>query len=402
MADNLALYSPVPEPIPLAHLRRLVGHGNVRASRDPAGRVSAYRIDWGDVRVTLNVMPEEQLADHLQGFQGYVLDLAGEEAEDHALAPILDRIAATKLVHGVVVEPGFDREGKVNRLVLDLLEHYGALLFADGSVYDEEANLLIGPAEEGEEEGEGGAEGEEDAGEGEEEEWEPTPNQLERAERSKSLLRQRRVPYYKGPLFVDDDRQVRLRPPAEVARRALVLWAVARRGEGVPREEARALLDRLNLWDAVSAEERAFLEDPEPDAEVSGRFVWRLESLWVLLWALGHVEELGWPEGFCDVPRLVKLLRRRESDPDFVAKARLRSAGEILDAQDLTLRIHWAVRDAWLNKRPVPKDLDWSSSAERVRAEECPAVGVVEQRHHTLNWLVSFGGDDWDHVDTPT
>ena len=69
---------------------------------------------------------------------------------------------------------------------------------------------------------------------------------------------------------------------------------------------------------------------------------------------------------------------------------------------DLTLRIHWAVRDAWLNKRPVPKDLDWSSSAERVRAEECPAVGVVEQRHHTLNWLVCFGGDDWDHVDTPT
>jgi hypothetical protein len=100
---------------------------------------------------------------------------------------------------------------------------------------------------------------------------------------------------------------------------------------------------------------------------------------------------------------MVRLLRRRESDPDFVAKARLRTPGEILDAQDLTMRIHWAIRDAWLNKRPVPANLDWSSPAERLPAEECAAVGVVEQRHHTLNWLACFGGeDDWDRVDTPT
>ena len=66
-------------------------------------------------------------------------------------------------------------------------------------------------------------------------------------------------------------------------------------------------------------------------------------------------------------------------------------------------KVHWAIRDAWLNKRPVPANLDWSSPAERLPAEECAAVGVVEQRHHTLNWLACFGGeDDWDRVDTPT
>jgi hypothetical protein len=31
------------------------------------------------------------------------------------------------------------------------------------------------------------------------------------------------------------------------------------------------------------------------------------------------------------------------------------------------------------------------------------AVGVVEQRHHTLNWLVNFlNPENWDNVDTPT
>jgi hypothetical protein len=203
-------------------------------------------------------------------------------------------------------------------------------------------------------------------------------------------------------LYVDDDEQVTLREPAEVARRALVLWVVAMRGEGMPREEALDLIDRAAVRNAVSPEERAFLDNHEPSGGESGRYVWRLEGLWVLLWALGHLDELGWPKGFCDVPRVVGILRRRETDGTFVSGARLRGASEILDAQALVVRQHWAIRDAWLKKQPVPADLDWSGSAERLPAEECPAVGVVEQRHHTLNWLTCFGDGDWDYVNTPT
>jgi hypothetical protein len=52
----------------------------------------------------------------------------------------------------------------------------------------------------------------------------------------------------------------------------------------------------------------------------------------------------------------------------------------------------------------VPEDLDWSEQNEDyVPVHLSAAVGVVEQRHYTLNWLVNFlDPEDWDHVDTPT
>ncbi|MEX0714916.1 MAG: hypothetical protein WD278_21505 [Pirellulales bacterium] len=51
----------------------------------------------------------------------------------------------------------------------------------------------------------------------------------------------------------------------------------------------------------------------------------------------------------------------------------------------------------------IPEDLDWSNESEHVLVSLSAAVGVVEQRHYTLNWLVNFlNPKDWDHVETPT
>jgi hypothetical protein len=93
---------------------------------------------------------------------------------------------------------------------------------------------------------------------------------------------------------------------------------------------------------------------------------WRLESIWVLLWALGRVEVLDWPGGMCDVPRLVELMRPYEDDPGLSSNADLRPRSEILDEQDLTMRVHWAIRDAWLEGRMIPDGLDWSAGVGRV------------------------------------
>jgi hypothetical protein len=67
--------------------------------------------------------------------------------------------------------------------------------------------------------------------------------------------------------------------------------------------------------------------------------------------------------------------------------ASLRPAGELLDALDLHLRLHWAARQARLDKREAPAGLD---------------EGVIRERHHALNWLVRFENADWDDIDTPT
>ncbi|MFK8110656.1 MAG: DUF4272 domain-containing protein [Rubripirellula sp.] len=235
--------------------------------------------------------------------------------------------------------------------------------------------------------------------------WEAAgERQAERAARSFAILKQHDVPAYDGPLFVADDDVAKIQSAEDVAKRVLVLWAVELRAEGVSQEEAIGLIEKLDLWDSVSPVEKLFLQNADPDPEESKELVWRLESIWVLLWSLGYIDELEWPSGMCDVKKLVAILKPLESDPAFITGAKLRDKAELLDAQDLTMRIHWAVRDSFLNaNQMVPKGLDWTNTESLVPIGISPAVGVVEQRHYVLNWLVRYlEPKDWDSVDTPT
>ena len=204
--------------------------------------------------------------------------------------------------------------------------------------------------------------------------------------------------------MVYDDDEAALQSPQDVARRTLVLWAVELRAEGVAQQETLAIINQHDLWGSVSPEEERFLRDPDPDSEECERLVWRLESIAVLLWALGYTDDLDWPSGMCNGTKIAEILAPREDKPAFITDAKLRSKAEILDAQDLTMRIHWAIRDAHLHRGgTIPEDLDWSQDGDLIPVAMSGAVGVVEQRHYVLNWLVKFlDPADWDHVETPT
>lgn len=230
-----------------------------------------------------------------------------------------------------------------------------------------------------------------------------TPRQSARAGRSFAILKERNVPVFSGPLMTADDDEVKLQSASDVARRLLVLWAVELRAEGIPQSEARGLIEQQKLWSYVSPMEKKFLEEASPNSEQCQALIWRLESIWVLLWASGYLKELDWPSGMCDVPALVELIKPLEGDPEYFANAKLRTKAEILDAQDLIMRVHWAIRTAYLKGGMIPEDLNWSDGCEYVPVTTCAAVGVVEQRHYALNWLVNFlDPEDWDSVDTPT
>src|SRR5262249_44351804 len=147
-----------------------------------------------------------------------------------------------------------------------------------------------------------------------------------------------------------------------------------------------------------------FLQAEEVDAETVQDHIWGLESMWVLTWALGYLDDLEWPIGTCDVETMLGIVIPRELDPKFVTAAALRPTAEILDAQELTMRIHWAIRDAWLNHDAlVPSALDWSMGEDPVPVSESAACRVVAERHKALNWLARFMDPaNWDEVDTPT
>lgn len=229
-----------------------------------------------------------------------------------------------------------------------------------------------------------------------------TPQQIARTERIFAELQKRQVPVYGGPLFADEEEG--LQSAQNVARRAIVILAVASIAEGAPRDKTHEMLSELELWPYVSPDEKEFLLDEDPHENYCQQLVWRLESLWTLAWALGLIKELSWPSDTCNVAILMKLIGRNQCSQAFIELAHLRPSEEILDAQELIVRIHWAIRDASLNHDTlVPQELDWTTKSEHVYAGAVAGVGVVEQRHHTLNWITNFcSPENWDEVDTPT
>jgi hypothetical protein len=184
--------------------------------------------------------------------------------------------------------------------------------------------------------------------------------------------------------------EVEPRPAREVALRAMSLFLVAVRAEIVVSRRGPSieeLKDRFPLGAAsLSPLEAEFLAEAEPDEKQIPPFSWRYESLLTLQWALGMTPELPSAGKTCDVPSLARRMIRADSER-FAENAALRPVNEILDALDLHYRLHWAVRQARQDRKPIPGGIDG---------------GVVYERHYALNWLIRFGDAEWDEVDTPT
>lgn len=211
-----------------------------------------------------------------------------------------------------------------------------------------------------------------------------------RQQRSGDALAARRleVPPTLPPVLSESEAQ--LRDAADVALRMQALFAVAVRGESLQGEEplsSEEIRARLPAaWLALSPQEQAFMASDAPDQQAQTDAVWRYESLALLQWALGMTDSLPFADTLCDVSEAARLaLEWAEADPPRTPT--LRPAGDILDALDLHLRLHWLLRQARLDEDEAPAGL---------------IGGVIAERHLALNWLLRFENHDWDEVDTPT
>lgn len=184
--------------------------------------------------------------------------------------------------------------------------------------------------------------------------------------------------------------EVELRPDVDVAKRCLALFVAAVRAESVASLAEIPIADLENDWPlgiaALSPAERRFVYSAGPSPQDVINFAWRYECLLVLEWALGLIEDLPLATSICDVARVAKIAIDNNS-ADFLHRAHLRRADEILDALDFHFRLHWAVRQARSDPANTPLGAD---------------PGVMHERHYALNWLVRFEDKDWDDIDTPT
>ena len=314
-------------------------------------------------------LTDPDLREHLDGFIGYVLS-RGDKQMTQRKYHLMRHLQRVQHHLSLTVE-----EAQLDGFSAWAAAANAILYLPDGSVRDPSGQILLD------------AEGATPDAEARV----PYPADAE-ARKARSMARLAelgiRVPPSLPPVIGEGE--VELRSSPDAARRALALLIVAVRGEfwnsggEFPRAELEARVGAG--FDVLSPKEAAFLAAAAPERQEIVDFAWRYEALFLLEWALGHVPVLPDPTAICDVPAVVRIINR-PGDREFLAQSRLRPAGEILDALDLHLRLHWAIRQARLDNKPAPAGLD---------------PGVIQERHYALNWLVRFEGADWDDIDTPT
>ena len=215
-----------------------------------------------------------------------------------------------------------------------------------------------------------------------------TKDQLERRAKSEEYCISKGIPVYKNPnsLFVNAEAKVTIRTQDEVVDRALALCYIGLKSEGLEQKHLDQMDKDFGIIAKLTPDEKGYATAMQPTDQQQTDANWRYESLHVLLWALGYIDNLDYPDQMCNVADDVKIIYELK-EQNFRRKAKLRTKKEILDQADLILRINWACVSARVKNEPAPSGLNSS---------------VVYERHYSLNWLINYMNLEWDKVTTDT
>ena len=210
----------------------------------------------------------------------------------------------------------------------------------------------------------------------------------ERKDISIEILKSQGVPYIDHlPLRYETD-EVTPREKDEVIARAIcsyaaIMCACSIRDEGKLADDGKQgardfLTNRHGCIDKLTRMERRVIEG-EANYDEAVNMGWKYESLWALMWAMGLVEELGFPNDICDC----KFVMDAFIGGDFSERVKMRGTDEILQALDLVYRYHWACVNA------------------RVHGSDCVGLDeeVVMERRGGLEWLCCKGDENDDPAD---
>jgi hypothetical protein len=140
----MTIYIPMIDELPREQLSPLCS-GATFSIIEADGVVSAYGYEWPDLKITINVLPDAEVADHLDGFIGWAQSVA--KAQGRPLDKTLTkRIRSTTIVLGFVVEKATDREvwhERVQDLIGIICFNTRALLFWEGAIFNEECQQLL-------------------------------------------------------------------------------------------------------------------------------------------------------------------------------------------------------------------------------------------------------------------
>lgn len=211
-------------------------------------------------------------------------------------------------------------------------------------------------------------------------------DQLDRKQRIEKILEKNKIRVNEDlPLTISEE-NVNFRTLEEICQRILAIITIAFKAEGSP-EAFEIFKKKFKPEKYFTQKENYFLELKKTSTIINSQFTWKYECVYIFLWSLGYIKELGEPTKPCSAEKLVEIVMSFENIDDFISKSKLKEKAEILDKIDLIYRYDWAC---------VHKKVDNKTEIDNLNAE------VVFEWHFAFNWLTRFDNEDWDNVTTPT
>lgn len=186
--------------------------------------------------------------------------------------------------------------------------------------------------------------------------------------------------------------QCQFKTQEDIARRAVALLIVIQYACDVAQGEEdihgskdffMSMLQKYGVEHQLTENERKLLQDEEPMMQEAVNTSWQYEAYWALIWALGLVDTLGFPDQLCDCNYAIDVVSSCETYEEFYNKTSLRSREEIMDEADKIYRLHWACVN------------------NRIQGQEAPAgmnESIVMERRRGLFWMMSHRDEEWDDI----
>jgi hypothetical protein len=177
------------------------------------------------------------------------------------------------------------------------------------------------------------------------------------------------------------------RTAKEIAKRAIIISSVVACAYGDSKADNIRWLKQEGLWDDVSPEELAFLTT-KTDKKTNHKFTWRIETLVPLLWVIQKIPSPQTLTEQCNMEAIKSaIVWPPASTKAFIESSFVRAESEISEEYEKIYHAHWSVRDAEINNKAIPDNLD---------------PEVVYERHYAINWIIGYMGQEWDDISTDT
>lgn len=201
---------------------------------------------------------------------------------------------------------------------------------------------------------------------------------------SQRILKEHKIPYNQNIPYLDLSE---FQDNDMIARRLIILYALNGLANNADPELLKNWLIQENLWKDVNENEKTHFDGHNFSTEEENELSWRQESLNLLCWAGGIIDNLELPYKECDLESVFLNIPPEISANNFVKNFSVRKSVDIWSQTDLHYCIHAALRH--------PEIWEENTSLDKLRYE------IVLERRQALEWMVDKS-KSWDDISLDT